>query len=204
MQIVTPEQLIQALLAHPVKGAKCCAIITRTRPKMLVKSRVTKEPNPFPQGVERVALRQVTLGASYEKAVNRQRLAENHDEAGQGGFVAESLWNGQGEKHSAYTVRHRKTGRIYLAVKPAQAQANTPAGSAAVVVRDQWSDVATGRELDFETDRLAEFMPVQGKSNTQDVEQDVLWRTVALDSIEELRYGETYQVLHEAHEGARS
>ena len=170
-------------------------MITRTRPKMLAKSRVTKEPNPFlPLGVERLALRQVTLGASYEKAVNRQRLRENHDEAGH--FLPESLWHGQGVHDTAYTVRHKTTGRIYLAVKPAQKSADTEAGTVAVVIRDKWEDLASGRELDFEAERLADYLPSQGKSQVQDVERDVQWRTIALDSIVELRYGEIYELVH--------
>ncbi len=173
-------------------------LVTRTLPKLLVKGRVSKLPCPWPKGIERIAIRSVTLGASYEAAVNRQRVKEAPDDEVAEYFEAGKLWNGAGVHDTAYTVKHKDTGRIYFAVKPAQKASDNQAGSAAVVREDQWRDVATGKVLDFEADGLAEFLPAQSKSQVQEVDQDVQWRTIALDSILELRYGDVYQVVRAA------
>jgi hypothetical protein len=205
MPCVSPDELVRILLAHPKKGAKQVSMTTVTRPKLLRKSRLTQEPCPFVDGVEKIAVRSVTLGASYEGAVNRQRIAERDAgtrRRGDGGnratsqyFKAQALWNGMGVHDTAYTVKHAITGRRCFGVKPAQGNADNEVGSLAVARQEQWTDVATGRVLDYETDRLAEFLRKQVKSNVQDVRHDVQWRTIPLDEVIELKYGDCYQVI---------
>jgi hypothetical protein len=51
-------------------------LTTKTNPKLLVKHRETKAPNPWTGGLFRVTTQTVVLGASYAKAVNAQRQQE--------------------------------------------------------------------------------------------------------------------------------
>ena len=144
-------------------------------------------------GVTRIAARPVTLGANYENAVNTTRLREQGEDAEY--FRADALWNGKGERAGAYTVRHRESGRLYFAVKPAQMAVDTDvaeSGTVAKVHRDKWIDNATGQELDVET--IRDYLPPIHKAEKQDVEHDVLWRTIAVDSVRELIYGNHYIV----------
>jgi hypothetical protein len=193
MNLVTQNELVALLAGTETRGAKLASLLTRTTPKLLVKDRVTGEPNPHTQGVARYALRPVVLGANYEAAVNRQRVNEA-DNGPVDYFDAASLWNGKGIYHSPYTVQHKDTGRVYFAVKPAQKAAETTTGSVAVVHEDKWIDVATNAPVDPKT--LTNLLPVIKKAQKQEVEADVLWRTIALDSVLEVHYGGVYTLVH--------
>jgi hypothetical protein len=189
---VTPHELLALLAGTEVRGAKQATLLTKTFPKMLKKHRLTGEPNPYE--VFRLAYRSVTLGANYEACVNRRR-ADEADGSPVEYFNALDLWNGKGVYHSPYSVQHKETGRIYFAVRPTQKVADTPQGSVATVLADEWRDVRTLETLDPKT--LENYLPVHGKSKRQDVESDVLWRTIALDSILTLKYaGVTYELNH--------
>jgi hypothetical protein len=193
MRNVTVNELLGILAGTEVRGAKQATLLTLTYPKMLKNDRATGQPNPYPKGVSRQAYRQVTLGANYEACVNRQRLRENDNEAIEY-FDALALWNGAGVYHSPYTVTHKTKGGVYFALKPAQRNADNNKGSVAVVLEDQWRDVASGQFID--PDRLENLLPLPAKAKRQEVQHDVQWRTFSLQNVVELHYGEVYRVIH--------
>jgi len=118
------EAVVAWLENRPNRGAKMIGVISRTLPPMNKKSRIlnaqgVKPPNPFlPEGVIRIAHRTVCIGASFEAAVNRQRLSEADPMDEIEYFHAGQLWRGKGEHASAYTVRHKPSGKLYFAYCP--------------------------------------------------------------------------------------
>jgi hypothetical protein len=184
MQVTIP-QLIRTLEARP--GARICTVVTRTRPKMLAKHRITKVPNPYTDGLVRIAHRSIILGAKYENLVNKQRGREGNEEV----FNAEALWGGAGAVHTRFTVKHKGTGKLYFAYKPAVAEPE----HCPVVIRDQWHD--NGRQLsESEVDGLEHYLPVIGTAKKQDVEKEVFWRTLDLTHLIALQSGEVYDIDH--------
>jgi hypothetical protein len=192
-QPITVNDLIEALANTPTTGAKQATLLTRTFPKLLKRDRQTGRANPFADGtIARLAQRPVTLGACYEAAVNRQRTIEQGQEVEY--FNALDLWNGYGVYHSPYTVQHKTTGRLYFAVKPAQQETDTEIGRKAVVHNDVWLNVQTLESIDPE--RLENLLPQPHKAKRQDVDHDILWRTIALDNVVEVHYAGHYRIVH--------
>ena len=65
---VTEADLLKFLNDSPNHGAKIVTVVSNTRPDFVGGS-------PFKKGsIIRVARRQITIGACYEAAVNRQRI----------------------------------------------------------------------------------------------------------------------------------
>lgn len=190
MKTFTVPQLLGFLAGHPVKGAKQATILSLTMPPLLPFSRTTGERNPFVKGVQKLAYRPVTLGANYEACVNRERLKEENGEY----FTAEKLWNGMGVYHTPYTVTHKKKGGVYFAVKPAQEKADTPQGSVAVCLEVQWRDIATGQFVKAED--VKGFLREPNKSQRQNVQHDVLWRTFDVKNVLEVHYAGSYTLKH--------
>jgi hypothetical protein len=177
------EGVVAWLENRPNRGAKMIGIISRTKPKMLVKSRDTKEPNPFlPEGVVRVAHRTVCIGASYEAAVNRQRVSEADPMDEVEYFNAKSLWRGNGEHASDYTVRHKPTGKLYFAYRPSQDRVT----GFPVTIEDKWTSAKTGEVLDPEM--LKQYLPAPSKARRQEVDRPVPWRCLTLSNVQELFY----------------
>ena len=147
------------------------------------KHRETGVSNPFlSQRVLRVASRHGMIGASYQNAVNNQREREGHPAAGD--FRAEALWNGAGEHvpGSNCLVRHRTTGKVYMVFYPHRE------GS---VMRDMWTVDGEVVELDA----LKPYLPPVSKSNRQETEVQIAWRTIALESVMQVQMnGKTYMV----------
>jgi hypothetical protein len=189
---VTMQQFEGYLANH--SGTVIVTMKTRTRPKLLVKNRDTKEACPWSQGVERVAFRQVILGAVYENSVNNQRAREGNDEY----FDAAGLWvskqfpEGAGERDGAYTVRHKGNGKRYFAVRPCVNAAGIP-----LVSMDYWLDVATGEAI-YE-DLVTPYLSAPSTSARQDTNKPVPWRTVELVNVEEIKvWGETFEIVSDA------
>lgn len=179
------EGVVAWLEGHPYSGAKMVGIVSRTEPDMLQKGREDKEPNPWlPEGVARVAHSTICLGASYEAAVNRQRVAE----AGEEGmddleyFNAESLWRGKGEHASQYTVRHIPTGKLYFAYRPSQDRVT----GFPTKISDEWTSLRTGEVLEHAN--LTQYLKAPSKAKKQEVDRPVPWRTLTLSNVRHLWY----------------
>ncbi len=175
------------------KGSLIATIVTRTRPKLLVKHRATKLPCPWPMGVERVAVRSVTLGAVYENSVNLQREREGNEDH----FTAEGLWKskeypeGAGERDTPYTVRHKGNGKRYFGIRP-----KADDKGHAVVSVDRWHDIQTG--LPVHPDDLDGYLSENSASKRQETEKEMSWRTVELVHVEQIRtFGEVFDIIPE-------
>lgn len=186
---ITMQQFEERLAEY--RGTLIVTLKTRTRPTLLKKNRETKEPCPWSQGIERVALRQVILGAVYENSVNNQRAREGNDEY----FDAAGLWvskqfpEGAGERDSAYTVRHKGTGKRYFAVRPCVNSIGVP-----LISMDYWLDVATGEAV--HEDVVAPYLPAVSVSARQETDKPVPWRTIELVNIEEIKtWGEVFEIV---------
>lgn len=182
MRIITKAKLIEMLQNY--QSASFVTLVTVTSPTMNKKHRETKVPNPFlGKQVLRTANRHGILGASYENAVNNQRVRELHPRAGE--FKAESLWNGAGEhlEGSRNLVRHKDTGKLYIVFYPHRE------GS---VMEDTWT--VDGNEIS--QDVLTPYLPpVSDGSKRQETEKAVAWRTIALDNVVQITvHGETFMI----------
>jgi hypothetical protein len=175
------EAVVAWLENRPNRGAKMIGVISRTLPPMNVKSRITKEPNPFlPEGVIRIAHRTVCIGASFEAAVNRQRLSEADPMDEIEYFHAGQLWGGKGEHASAYTVRHKPSGKLYFAYRPSQDRVT----GFPTTISDQWTSAKTGEVLNHED--LKQYLKPPSKARNQEVDRPVPWRTLTLSNVQEL------------------
>jgi hypothetical protein len=193
VRYITKEELLLVLERSDRKGAKNCALITATFPKLLKKCRLDGRECPFVGGVRKITLRAVTLGVNYEAAVNRARLREAEEYGGPEPdyFHAESLWGGAGEHVGTYGVRHRGTGKLYLAYKPRQ----SPDGSV-ISVQEEWQDVAKGNKI-VDYAEVKDFLYTSNStSDKQQLQIPLAWRVVALEHIVELRYGDVYNIVH--------
>ena len=190
MKILTENQLADRL--STLTGAAMVSIVTATEPKMNVKSRLTKEPNPYMGRVVRTAVRQGMIGASYENAVQNRRVAEGHEAAMAGEtFHAAELWNGKGEhvNGSKALVRHKETNRLYLVFYPRQ-----DAEGAVKVTKDVW--LCDGEPIDEKC--LKSYLPPRREgAPRQETERPVAWRCIRLESIVSLTgWGDTFTITH--------
>jgi hypothetical protein len=198
LHLTLPEFL--TVLEGLPKGNKIVTLRSATEPKMLVKHRVTKEPNPYPDGVTRLAYRTVYLGANYDLAVNRQREREGTADA-DAPFIAEEMWKGKGQRTSPYTITHIEKGGVYFVMKPAShADNKSVTGTMPDLLESRWIDTDTGLPLTPEqVKELPHYLPPISKSRCQDVEADVLWRAYKAESIiaiHGLIAGNVYYLIH--------
>ena len=186
---------IEAVIAHleSFPGAKIVRVTTLTLPKMNVKSRVTKEPNPHTEGVTRRASRIIVLGANYEAAVNRQRANEATDEElpDLEYFAAEKLWHGAGERIEGHPMlaRYSTTGQVYFCYRPHQDRETGLPDCLA----DEWRSVKTGAVIDVDT--LIDLLPVPSSAPKQEVDRPVPWRTLHVENMREVVHGEYHFIL---------
>jgi len=186
------EAVVAFLEAYPNRGAKMIGVVSRTEPDMLVKGREDKLPNPWlPEGVIRVAHSTICIGASYEAAVNRQRVAEAGDEGLEDleYFKAESLWRGRGEHASAYTVRHIPTGKLYFAYRPSQDRVT----GMPTKIEDKWTSARTGEVLNHAD--LTQYLKKPGTSKKQEVDRPVPWRTLTLSNVRHLWFAKRHFII---------
>lgn len=192
MKTVTIDQFVNDFAG---RGAKFATFWSCTRPKLLKKHRLTGEPCPYSQGVERRAVRSVQLGAIYENSVNNQRNREAEDGEVVEHFTAQGLWkssaypDGAGERDSLYTVKHKGTGERYFAVKPA-----ADADGHVRVNESYWFNVATDEPLTpDQIDDLEHYLPTQSDdSGRQGTDVKVNWRTFKIENVIAIQCGEFF------------
>lgn len=183
MPVVTMDQFEKRLSKH--RGTLVATFVTRTRVKMRKKHPETKESNPWPLGVERVAVRGFMLGARYENSVNLQR--ERDGKATD--FKAQPLWvskahpEGEGEHDTPFTVRHRTKGTRYFYVKPT----NLDEHGNPVVYADRYIDVATN--MPIHPDDVKAWLLASKHS-------EIAWRVVEMSNVEQIRtFGEVFDII---------
>lgn len=167
------------------RGARIVSIVTVTVPAM------RKTDNPFYGLVERVVRRNGICGASYASSVNRRRVKEGRPTADDGSVLPfASLPLPWGRHDGPFFVSHLPKGaaeeRLYLKFLP------TRNGE------EQWRNAITKRP--YEAEQLAAiktFLRERSESSRQQIENQVEWRTIALDSIEQIQIdGELYLIDH--------
>jgi len=157
----------RGMLAEKVRGlngSDIYTLYTRTKPKLLKKDRVTKEPCLFDE-VVKVSVVNGFVGVDYESCVNRQRDREDKPVD----FEAkERAWGTHaGGSLLTHTPKGETIERKYIAFKP-QNHLST-----------HYEDIK-GNEIPKE--QLVNFLPVPSPSR-QKVEKEVVWRTYKVDSI---------------------
>lgn len=160
------------------------SVTTLTEPDMVKKHRETGEPNPFLGRVEHLARRPGILGCCYENCVNnqREREASQNGETAVEYFEAESLWGGAGERAGRCLVRHKKSGLLYIALKPHNASDGSMALSESV-----YREPGTLKVYDIND--LKPYLKGGGSSSRQEVDREVFWRTIKLENIVQAAVG---------------
>jgi len=188
---VTIDELITHLKNLPIPGpARIATLVLRTRPQLNNKHRETGEllEARYPGGVERFTARNVVLGASYGRVVNKQREYEGVE----GYFTPQELWSGAGEHDTTYTVRHKGTGKRYMVFKPHQGKDSFGVWG---TLRDRWVCCSTGVEVVDPSRELSGWLPRITPSQSQGVENERVWRTVAVENVLEVHCGGEFEVV---------
>jgi len=167
------------------RGARIVTLVSVTTPAM------RKKDNPFFGLVERVVRRNGMCGANYESSVNRRRVKEEQPTDDEGivlQFTALPLpW---GQHDGPFFVKHTPKGacqeRLYLKFLPNRN------------LEEQWRNAVTKQPLNpSQVELLKPFLRTSGGSSRQEIDNQVEWRTIALDSIEQITIdGELYVLDH--------
>lgn len=179
MREVSQEELVEIL--NERRGAKIVSIVTETEPAL-------HPGHPYHRGIKKVTRRTMIIGADYSSMVNRQRFddaiaAAIESEVDVTNFDAVNniagnlpvhtsgpLWRGKGAHHSSVTVRHIDNERLYFfGIMKSTQEVNYFHGDDPIIPErvTQWLKPA----------------PDHG------------WRTLALDNVVQLRWGETYNLV---------
>lgn len=195
MKRVTLEQLLKILDAH--RGAVIVAMVTRTEPRLLVRSRKTREPSAerYPHGIEKLCHGRFLLANNYGANVRAQRRRESHPNPK--GFRAGQIWCGKGERVGRFLVRHTDSGAIYVRARPASDQRGLP-----VRLWERWINLATGADaagdelVELQRDWLAD-RPAENRK--QQLARTIPYRTYQVLSIHSATVGaETYRLMPDA------
>lgn len=191
MRRITLSQLVEKLETHA--GAVIISMTTRTEPRLLAKSRRTREPTEerYSQGVEKLCRGLFMLANRYRDNVRSQRRREGH--ASPNGFRSDKLWAGKGERLGRFLARHKETGKLYVVARPASDEHGYP-----VRIWQRWIDLATGRDiageelLELRRDWLADR---PAENHKQQLARRIPYRTYQVLSIHSVTFaGETYKV----------
>jgi hypothetical protein len=186
MKTITDNQLIEHLTSF--RGASWVSVITRTIPKMVVKHRETREPNPYLDKVFHVCTRHGMIGADYQNVVRNRREKENHPEAQ--AFEAEEIWQGYGSHATRIIIQHLKSKKLYLSFYPRI----TPAGEHVITDSKYISSV---ENIEIDKNLLEPYFVSHGTAiKKQEVSQAVLWNTIFIGNIVEISMaGEQYIII---------
>lgn len=173
---VTRDELKQILARH--RGASAVSLYARTVPEM------RKKNNPFHGRVAKLSRVVGMIGFRYSASVNRQRAREGRPTDRDGAvpwFVAEPRKWGKPWGKSPL-IEH--LGRFYLEVKVNRGQSQV-----------EYEEAETGRKITHT--QLAPYLRKRSRSKKQGVENEVLLRDYALESIVQLRMGgDVFDVVH--------
>lgn len=145
-----------------------------------------KQDNPFLEnGVFCRKIQRGFVGLKYSEVVNKQRKVEGKKDADE--FQAAKLWNGKAQKLSRFLVKHTGTGKIYLIFHPVTDDKGKPLGG-----RTQYEDAA-GELLDAQEVQKYFYERKVAKKNSTGTKKAIVWRTVKLDSLMNIKIKrETY------------
>lgn len=193
---LTLAELIEKLDAH--RGTVIVAMIARTEPPLLAKSRATRQPpvEKYPAGIEKLVRGRFCLGTNYQSNVWEQRRREGHPDPD--AFTTEAIWRGKGERLGRFLVRHKPTGKLYVRARPA----SHPRTGYPVRIWEKWIDLATGRDvagdelLDLGANWLQDRQSVNRK---QQLARTIPYQTYHVESIHAVILGrQTFQLRPDA------
>lgn len=111
---MTTEQLKDYLMK--IKGTTPVSVTVETTVKMLRKSRISSEPNPY-QSIVKKSIINGMAGGDYGMGVMNKELAAHQDDPDYiPQFKYEPLWKGKGQRISPLVVQHVDTGEYYLVI----------------------------------------------------------------------------------------
>jgi hypothetical protein len=111
---MTTEQLKDYLMK--IKGTTPVSVTVETTVKMLRKSRISSEPNPY-QSIVKKSIINGMAGGDYGMGVMNKELAAHQDDPDYiPQFKSEPLWKGKGQRISPLVVQHVDTGEYYLVI----------------------------------------------------------------------------------------
>ena len=165
-------------LLSQISGSKICSLRTKTALKTNKKSRTDGTPFPYSQGISKLSVRNVIIGADYSNAVNNQLAREEKV----GDFTPENLWKGKGRRVSKFTVEHTESGEKYLCILPKTDSENCN------VTKSIYIDNATGNEVEFSS--LKDFLPPYNETESQGTDKVVHWQVIKLENVIGLKSGE--------------
>ena len=189
IMLVTTEQLSGWLNDHAGQNRICC-ITSLTPVKMVVKDRITKQPNPYMMSgksiVDHLQERLVDFGAEYEASINRG-WANNPNMVDADGFVpyfaAAALWQGRGERINNYMARHKETGEEYIVYLQA-----IRSGRNISLRQEMYLNRFTGQPIDKET--ITPYMVGSTPSHKQRLEEGNIERksrTIHIENVIRIR-----------------
>jgi hypothetical protein len=170
---VTSKELAQILKDFKVvEGmAVFSAIEQETLPKMLVKSRTTKEPNTFGLVTKRSEL-SVILNAKYETQVVNQLKREDKEETEykRGEARMEIVF---GENNQFFGM-NEKNEKLVIRYRPNPNENRIP----------QTKYFIDG--IETPKSKLVDYLPTTNKATNQGTEKEILWRTVYFENIKKI------------------
>jgi hypothetical protein len=185
VRAVTLTQLIEILGRY--NGSAIVVAVTRTQPRLLVKSRADGTPtaDKYPHGVEKLTRQQMLLANCYEDNVVQQRRREGHPRPR--AFKASALWRGKGSRLGKFLVRHVDDDRLYLRARPKSDDLGQP-----VRLWERWIDLGSGCDLTGEAlEELKTFYlrDVPSANRKQQLNCPVPYRTYHVISIDSIKVG---------------
>lgn len=146
-------------------------IVQETLPKMLVKSRTTKEPNPFGIVSKRSEL-SVILNAKYETQVVNQLKREDKEESDykRGQAAMEIVF---GENNQFFGL-NPKNDKLVIRYRPNPNENRIP----------QTKYFVDG--IETPKSKLVDYLPSVNKATNQGTDKEILWRTVYFENIKEI------------------
>ena len=172
MKKINRAELVSIL--NDISGARALTVCFASAPKMLVKSRINKVPNPFRDNVNKIRTYNCMVNFSYENSVNRQRSREGKEV----NFVAQDSY-GSHIGDNRIIIEHH--GQLYMQVKLQK------------VVKSYYKNIATDRLI--KPSQLEEFFSPRKPSKSQGLSSEVKVIRIKIDNITELRHaGEIYEV----------
>lgn len=170
---VTQKELAQILKDFKVvEGmAVFSAIEQETLPKMLVKSRITKEVNPFGIVTKRSELN-VILNAKYETQVVNQLKREDKEETEyKRGEARMEIVFGENNQFFGMNVKNEK---LVIRYRPNPNENRIP----------QTKYFVDG--IETPKSKLVDYLPSVNKATNQGTEKEILWRTVYFENIKKI------------------
>lgn len=164
-------------LLSQINGSRIVQLRTKTQEVLNKKSRVDSRPNPYTQGVSKLAVRNVIIGTDYSNVVNNQLAKEEKI----GDFVPEAQWRGKGRRISKFLVEHTESHKKYLAILPKTDKNNFS------ITKSVYVDNATGLEID--SNLLKEFKAPKYDSENQGTDKIVRWQVIEVNNIVGLKSG---------------